>query len=145
MDDLQRLVAIEDIRQLKARYWRGVDRKDAVLLRSVFTDDATIDLRADMRFDDPLAKTTPSPDVFAQRCLASLAGFDTAHHGHTAEITFRGDSEADGVWPMEDNLWATDDSVHVQGFGYYFDRYRRTADGWRISASMLKRLHVARR
>lgn len=149
MDDLQRLVAIEDIRQLKARYWQGVDLKDEAVLRSVFTDDAVIDLRADSRFGDKPAETTPPPDVFAANCLEGLAPFDTAHHGHTMQITFRNDTEADGIWPMEDNLWARDPAAvgfaHLHGHGLYYDSYRKTQDGWRISATTLKRFNVTRR
>ncbi len=148
MDDLQRLVAIEEIRQLKARYWEGVDRKDAAILRSVFADDAMIDLRADRRFGDRPAEVTPPPDAFVAHCLAGLEPFDTAHHGHTMQITFRSDTEADGVWPMEDNLWAKDPETtgfaHLHGYGLYYDSYRKTDHGWRISATTLKRLHVSR-
>lgn len=148
MDDLQRLVAIEEIRQLKARYWQGVDLKDEKLLRSVFTDDAVIDFRTETHPPDQLPPTTPSPDVWAPRCLKGLAGFDTAHHGHTVQIGFHSDTEADGVWPMEDNLWAKDPAAggftHVHGYGIYYDSYRKTENGWRISATTLKRLHVTR-
>lgn len=149
MDDLQRLIAIEDIRQLKARYWEGVDMKDPAILRSVFTDDAVIDLRADARFGDKPSDKTPSPDAFVTRCLKGLEPFDTAHHGHTMQVAFRSETEADGAWPMEDNLWARDPAVvgfaHLQGYGIYYDSYRKSAEGWRISASTLKRFNVTRR
>jgi hypothetical protein len=146
MDDITRLTATEDIRQLKARYWQGVDLKDAALLRSVFTEDAVIDFRSESHPPDQQPESTPSPEVFAAGCLGALAGYITAHHGHTMQITFRSDTEADGIWPMEDNLWAMDAPTlgfaHLHGFGLYYDSYRKTAAGWRISATTLKRLHV---
>ena len=149
MDDLARLVAIEEIRQLKARYWQGVDLKDEVLLRSVFADDAAISLRAESYTRDTPTRDGPSPDQFAHHCIASLAGFTTAHHGHNPQIRFTSDTEADGTWPMEDNLWATDPAAtgfaHLQGYGLYHDSYRKTASGWKISATTLQRLNVTRR
>jgi hypothetical protein len=148
MDDLHRLVAIEDIRQLKARYWQGVDMKDEDILRSVFTDDAVIDFRTETYPPDKMPETTPEADVFAKHCLKALEGFTTAHHGHVMQIAFKSDSEADGVWPMEDNLWAKDPArtgyAHLHGYGLYYDSYRKTPEGWRISATTLKRLHVTR-
>jgi hypothetical protein len=63
MDDLQRLVAIEDIRRLKTRYWNGFDFKDAALLRSAFADEVLIDYR--VKVSDPKI----SPLVF---CVTAL-------------------------------------------------------------------------
>jgi hypothetical protein len=148
MDDLQRLVAIEDIRQLKARYWQGVDMKDEAILRSVFTDDAVIDFRSESYPPDNIPETMPSADEFPAYCLKGLEGFVTAHHGHVPQIIFKTDSNANGVWPMEDNFWAIDPVAsgfsHLHGCGFYYDSYRNTTDGWRISATTLKRLHVVR-
>lgn len=149
MDDLQRLIAIEDIRQLKARYWQGVDMKDEAMIRSVFTDDAVIDYRAESYPPDKIPPSTPPPDAFARRCLDVLAGFTTAHHGHMPQIRFLSYDQAEGVWPMEDNLWAKDPAVtgfaHMQGHGFYHDSYRKVAGQWLISATTLKRLNVTRR
>ena len=43
MDDVARLSAIEAIKSMKGKYFRGVDLKDANLLRDVFTDDVELD------------------------------------------------------------------------------------------------------
>lgn len=43
MDIWERLAAIEAIRQLKARYWRGVDDSDGELVRSVLAEDCVLD------------------------------------------------------------------------------------------------------
>jgi hypothetical protein len=43
IDPVARLIAIEEIKQLKARYFRCMDTKDFVGLRTVFADDATFD------------------------------------------------------------------------------------------------------
>jgi hypothetical protein len=45
MNDLERLIAIDKIKMLKARYFRVLDSKDLDLLRSVCTDDVVLDFR----------------------------------------------------------------------------------------------------
>jgi hypothetical protein len=148
MDALQRLAALEDIRQLKARYWRGVDSKDHDMLRSVFADDAEIDMRSQQL--DPVAASKeplPSPGDFVKHSLHMLEGVRTIHHGHLPDIAFTSDTEATGFWPMEDNLWVEGEGAklpfkHLHGFGFYHDRYRKTEKGWRISFTTLERVHV---
>lgn len=142
MDDLSRLIAIEDIRQLKARYWQAVDTKDGQLLRSVFADDAEIDFREDMPDDAPA--DLPTPDTFVQIVLSTFNGVDTMHHGHEPEITIESETTASAVWPMEDNLWVNGENgalsfQHLNGYGRYYDKYIKTQGGWKISYTTLKR------
>ena len=41
MDEGERLAAVEEIKQLKAKYWRGVNQTDGELVRSILADDVT--------------------------------------------------------------------------------------------------------
>lgn len=43
MSDLERLVAIEEIKNLKARYFRAMDTGDWDVLQTVFATDAVFD------------------------------------------------------------------------------------------------------
>jgi hypothetical protein len=43
MRDLDWLAAAEAIRQIKARYFRGVDTADADLVRSILAEDCVLD------------------------------------------------------------------------------------------------------
>jgi hypothetical protein len=147
MDALQRLTALEDIRQLKARYWRGVDTKNAHMLRGVFADDAQIDMRGAQLDPETTAVPLYSPGEFVAFALGSLEDVRSLHHGHLPDIEFASEIEATGFWPMEDNLWvdgARSDLPfrHLQGFGFYHERYRKTEQGWRISHLRLERVHV---
>lgn len=45
MDLMEKLWAIEEIKQLKARYFRFMDGKDWAGMRTIFTADATFDAR----------------------------------------------------------------------------------------------------
>jgi hypothetical protein len=86
-DALLELRAINEIVALKGRYWRGIDLKDPVLLRSVFTGDAIFDLSLAM--GEPARDVAPysGPDRFVHETLSVLTGVVTVHHGHTPEIS----------------------------------------------------------
>lgn len=147
MDAIFRLAALEDIRQLKARYFRGVDSKNAELLRSVFTSDAETDFRSESPTRDP-ALLQRDPDVFVRSTLSLLEGIVSVHAGSMPEITLLSADEAEGSWFMSDKLWVEDPARaklpfrSLQGWGIYHDRYRRTAAGWRIAATRLERIKV---
>ena len=51
MDNATKLLAIEEIKQLKSRYFRSMDTKDWEALRSIFCADATFDARAALSVD----------------------------------------------------------------------------------------------
>jgi hypothetical protein len=42
-DSVERLIATDEITQLKARYFRGVDRNDGDLVRAVLAEDCVLD------------------------------------------------------------------------------------------------------
>ena len=150
MDLIEKLTAIEEIKALKARYWRAVDSKDLELLRSVFADE---DCEIDMR--NPTGPNTGGavvydPDAFSKNCLRALADYTTAHHGHNPEIDIVSPTEATVNWPMEDRLWLTEGAKgvgfeYLHGWGNYHDRYRKTEKGWKISFTNLQRSRVDKR
>lgn len=143
MDDLQRLLAVEEIRQLKARYFRCVDTKQWAEWREVFTDDAVL------RVDNFTASEAGQPgNVTDEVCGAdAIVGFArerlqpmvSVHSGPNGEIEILSDSEAAGVWAMRDILVAPDGSVHG-GFGHYHERYRKEGGRWRIAETRVSRL-----
>ena len=144
MTDIETLLAIEEIRQLKARYFRGVDTQDAAVLRAVFTDDAETDFREESPDRDP-ALLQHDPDAFVRNTLYMLEGIATAHAGFNPEITFQSPTEANGRWSMTDRLWTEDPALNrlpfktLAGWGAYHDTYRKTAAGWRIASTRLAR------
>lgn len=147
MDSVFRLAALEDIRQLKARYFRGVDSKDAALLRSVFTADAETDFRSESPDRNP-ALLQRNPDVFVENTLRLLSGIVSVHSGSMPEIRLLSAEEAEGTWFMSDRLWVEQPELAklpfrtLEGHGIYHDRYHRTAQGWRIAATRLERLKI---
>jgi uncharacterized protein (TIGR02246 family) len=138
MSDIQRLIDIEAIKQLKARYFRFLDTKDWAGFSSVFTLDVHL-----MVPEGDVDVTGRNAVVEAISSL--LAGVLTVHQGHMPEIQITGPDTASGVWAMFDYLdFPTTDGTRngMQGYGHYHERYAREADAWRISELLLTRLRV---
>jgi hypothetical protein len=51
--------------------------------------------------------------------------------------------EATGTWYLQDRVIVAEFDFMLIGAGFYHDRYRRTADGWRISATGYDRTYDA--
>jgi hypothetical protein len=139
MNTLEKLDAIEAIKQLKARYFRTLDTKDWAGLREVFTEDVMIDTTQD-------AGGEPSVGVeaFVPRLLDAIGLATTVHHGHMAEIEITSPTTAHGVWAMEDLIrWPEGFPIAgMHGWGHYNESYVKQGDGWRISSLTLTRLRV---
>jgi len=145
LDPVSRLIAIEEIKQLKARYFRCMDTKDFVGLRKVFADDAVFDASCSLSIEpaEDVANWIHSGgDTIAAFVEAAVAPLRTVHHGHCHEIELLGENEARGVIAMEDQIWDADGAPFLHGMGHYHETYRREADGWKIVTSRISRLHV---
>lgn len=143
MDDLQRLVAIEEIKQVKARYFYGFDHKDWDLWRDqVWAPDGELHV----------PELRPEPfrgfDAVLAFCRESAADQVSVHHGHMPIIDFVSDTEAKVIWAMEDLLFRTpqhplhDGSTFLHGWGHYRETYVKLDRGWRIKTCQLTRLRV---
>ncbi|MFA5524925.1 MAG: nuclear transport factor 2 family protein [Tissierellales bacterium] len=144
MNDVEKLVAIEEIKQLKARYFRAMDFKDWTQLRSVFTTDAVFDIRAAFNGPevDPMHSEPPLQGVDAIVAYASegLANMVSMHYGHSPLIELQGPELATGLWPMEDWLYTPAGCFHGQG--HYHETYIKQDGQWRIEHLRITRQHV---
>jgi len=145
LTEIERLTAIEEIKQLKARYFRSMDTKDWAGLQAVFSDSAELDMRGEAA-DKSKAATAlvigaPNIMAFIRNAVLELV---TVHHGHMPEIEITSPSTAKGIWAMEDVLkWPEGAAVKtLHGYGHYHETYRKTEEGWRIQSSKLTRLRV---
>lgn len=142
MNDIEKLLAIEEIKQLKARYFYGYDHKDWDFWRDrVWAPDGRLEVtEMDMA-------VTPRDTMIAW-VAAQSADQVTVHHGHTPIIEFVSDTEATGIWAMEDLLWRSLENpnhgdVHfIHGWGHYHERYVKLDVGWRICSTRLTRLRT---
>jgi SnoaL-like domain len=152
LDKIDRLLAIEEIKQLKGRYFRFLDTKDWPGMRTIWTDDAVFDARAalGMGAGQQTAPTASDGWVYSGRdaivaFISGAATAPTAHHGHCHEIEIMSATDARGIIAMEDYSWpALGDTRRfaLHGFGHYHEEYRCVDGQWRIHRSRLSRLNV---
>jgi len=145
MTDIERLLAIEEIKRLKSKYFYYLDHKDwAKWQAEVWAPDATLEV--------PEALTEPVQGAATiVKWTAAAAGMQiSTHHGHMPDIEILSDTTARGTWAMEDILRRPKDDpssygyTYLHGFGHYHETYIRLAVGWRIKSTRLVRLHVER-
>jgi hypothetical protein len=140
MIDAAMLADIEEIKQLKSRYFYHLDRKEWDQWRErVFCRDAS------MHVPEAQLELLGIDNILS--CLKPLlAEVVTVHHGHMPLIEILSPTAASGVWAMEDLLiWPeghSPDGVpgRVHGYGHYHETYSRESAGWRIKTLRLTRL-----
>ncbi len=143
MDIGEKLYAIEQIKQLKARYFRFIDTKDWDGLVTIFCRDAIFD--ASQSGADPNRKPWQGRDGIVTAIRTAVDGAVTVHHGHGHEIEIDSPNEAHGLIAMDDILrWAPPRDIAVHGYGHYHEQYRFEDGAWRIWRSKLTRLLVDR-
>lgn len=145
MNDIERLIALDAIKQLKARYFRFMDTKNWNALPTVFAPDAQMDMRGETGDDSGLITGGANVAAFMR---ASVEFLVTVHHGHTPEIEFLSATSARGLWAMEDKLWKPEGSKStlpfnaLHGYGHYHETYSKIGGEWLIQTTRLSRLRV---
>jgi hypothetical protein len=153
MELVDRLIAVEEIKKLKARYFRDLDTKDWEDLPSVFCSDAEFDVRAVNSVRQlPGSEMRPplggDEQIFRGRnaivamIRRAVEGLYTIHHGHTPEIDVINSNAARGIWVLEDTLRHPSGKLLLNGFGHYHETYENRGDGWEIKTSRLTRLYL---
>jgi uncharacterized protein (TIGR02246 family) len=136
---LQRLLDIEAIKNLKARYFRCMDQKTFEGWNQVFTRDAHLEVPEGNASVD-------GRQAIIDYVSGVLTGVRTVHHGHMPEIEITGPDTARGTWAMFDYVEfppAPDGArVGLQGYGHYHEEYVREDGEWRISRLHLSRLRI---
>lgn len=125
---LGRLEAESEIRRLKARYLNACDAKDVAAVRACFTADAHIDFAG-------MGQFTLDQLIGIYTELAVNTPIADSHHGHNAEIEVLSADSAKARWNLGFSTFdPRTNSFRVMSL-FYYDEYRRTDDGWRISVS----------
>jgi hypothetical protein len=126
------LEAIEEIKQLKARYFRLMDTKQWEPWGEVFTRDGVLET------NEGGPSRLEGRDEIVRTVSGILKDSVTVHHGHMPEIALTGETTATGIWAMFD--WVDMPQLVLRGFGHYEETYRVEDDRWRIATSRLTRL-----
>ena len=142
MTPLERLLAIEEIKQLKAKYFYAYDNK----LWDMWRDEVWA---PDARLEVPeMGRDIAPRDAMIAWVIEQSADQVSVHHGHTPIIEITSDTTATGLWAMEDRLYRSKehplngDTAYVLGFGHYHETYVKLDVGWRIRSTRLTRLRT---
>ena len=144
MTDVERLLAIEEIKRLKSRYFYYFDYKDWARWKAeVWAPDGRLEV-------PEASMDVHGVDNIIKWASQSAGSQISTHHGHMPDIEILSDDTAKGVWAMEDILRldratpAPGGYIYLHGFGHYHETYVRLAVGWRIKSTRLTRLYVER-
>ncbi|MFL6109163.1 MAG: nuclear transport factor 2 family protein [Marmoricola sp.] len=135
------LASIEEIRQLKYRYFRSLDMKEWDEFGDCLAEDV-VARYGTQAMDKPLHFDNRNDVVefMSSNLGTSIISIHIASH---PEIAVDGD-RATGSWGFEDTVIVPDFKVMIRGGGYYKDEYRKDADGrWRIAATQYERIYEA--
>jgi hypothetical protein len=152
MTDVEKLLAIEEIKRLMATRLRVMDLKQWDEYGALHTEDAVSETYGDLPPDkQPVAGGARNRVVGPAALTAAIRRFmehptpiTSSHHVHQPEIRFTSETTATGLWPMEDHLWWRngDAEEHLHGYGHYYEEYRKVDGRWLISFRRLTRLRL---
>jgi hypothetical protein len=136
---LQQLFDIEQIKKLKARYFRLMDQKRWDEWAMVFATDAHLVVPEG-------AVDEHGREAVVASVSGVLEGVRTVHHGHMPEIEITGPDTATGTWAMFDYVefapGPSGERIGLQGYGHYTEEYVREDGEWRIKSLHLSRLRI---
>ena len=108
---LRRLLDIEEVKRLKARYFRTLDQKDWDGFGRVFARDAVLEV-------PEAGLVERGRDAIVASVSGALTGTQTVHHGHMPEIELAGVDRARGTWAMSDYVeWPRSEAGERFGAG----------------------------
>lgn len=138
MSDLERLIALEEIRTLKARRIQALDTKDWATYEALHAPDHVSDNEGEEKWVGAKANTERLAKMHKEIGIVSV------HHVHTPDITFQSPTSAAGIWAMEDYLyWMQGEEEHwLHGFGFYHETYEKRGGQWVFTSRRLKRIKV---
>ena len=111
--DIQRLMDIEAIKQLKHAYFRCIDTANFDELETLFHDDITVHLVGgfyEWKLQGKEEFMASQRRSFHQQAVGH-------HNGHQPEIQILSETEATGIWYLTDNMW-------VLNHAFFTDRHR---------------------
>jgi hypothetical protein len=150
MDDVEKLKALDEIRQIKARYFRGVDTGDGELVRNILAEDCVLDYvgcctdpKTGQDFLPAMNVVMRGRDSWTSGGLSDY-GIVSVHQGHNCEIELTSDATANVIWSMTDRLYMPEGGAYalMTGFGYYYETYEKIGGAWQIKTLHIKRIRV---
>lgn len=135
--DIQRLMDIEAIKQLKHAYFRCVDTCNLEELGSLFHDDVQVRFKGggyEWNLDGREEYVNNIGMAFSREAVGH-------HNAHHPEIQILSDTEATGIWYLADNMWILNHNAFTHGTALYWDRYIKENGRWLIKDTNYERIY----
>ena len=135
--DIQRLMDIEAIKQLKHAYFRCIDTANLEELGSLFHEDVIVGFVGGT-YEWNLRGRDEYVGAVGQAFTKGSVGH---HNGHMPEIQILSETEATGIWYLADNMWILDHKFFTTGTAIYWDKYEKVDDRWLIRETRYERIY----
>lgn len=139
--NVQHLMDLEAIRQLKYAYFRCIDTANLEELATLFHDDVQVHFKGGT-YEWKLAGKQEYLDNVGGAFSSKAVGH---HNGHHPEIQVLSATEATGIWYLADHMWITEHDFYTYGTALYWDRYVKQDGRWLIRETCYERLYEVNR
>jgi len=137
---IDRAIASEEIRNLKARYWLGVDRRDAAMIKATLAPDVVADYtQVALPPGNTVSEVLHGADAVAKGVAATPAEPGGGlHFGGQPVLEFTSATTVTAIWPMIGfGHVAAGGGTRVGELYYYHDSFERIGDVWKIKSIRL--------
>jgi len=135
--DIQTLMDIEAIKQLKHAYFRCLDTANFDELATIFHPDVSVHF-----VGGSYEWKLQGRDEYLAALRSAFNREAVGHHnGHHPEIQMLSDNEATGIWYLADDMWILTHKFHTKGTAMYWDRYVKADGRWKIRETRYRRLY----
>ena len=133
---MNELLEIERIKCLKHKYFRALDTNNWPLMTECLSKDCVA------RYDSGKYSYDGCQAIidFLSKFMDGPTRL-TLHQGHHPEIEIVSETEATGIWYLQDLVINLDDNTTLRGAGFYEDRYAKTDGQWRIQYTGYERTY----
>jgi hypothetical protein len=135
--DIQRLMDMEAIRQLKYAYFRCVDTCNLEELATLFHEDVKVHFVGGT-YEWNVEGRQAYVDNIGMSFSNQAVGQHNAHH---PEIQMLSDTEATAIWYLADNMWILNHNAKTHGTAIYWDRYLKVDGKWLIKETNYERVY----
>ncbi len=135
--DIQRLMDIEAIKQVKHAYCRCIDTCNLEELATLLHEEVTVHFKGG-NYEWKFAGKQQYLDNIGMSFSREAIGQHNAHH---PEIQILSDTEATAIWYLADNMWILNHNLLTRGTVLYWDRYLKVDGRWLIRDTRYERLY----
>lgn len=135
--NIQQLMDIEAIKQLKHAYCRCVDTCNLEELAALLHEDLTVHYQGGNYLWDIQGR-----DEFVSNIGMSFSKEAIGqHNAHHSEIQILSATEATAIWYLTDNMWILNHNAFTRGSVLYADRYLKVDGKWLIKDTRYERIY----